>query len=92
MQRKIARMAAWLSIGLVILFYILCLLKIHFSFNFIPFHSIERFLDRQIKFKWGWWLLCIAPVLAIVGVLVEKPRYKMPPAQKASGDTAKEGA
>lgn len=78
MQRKIARMAAWLSFVLVILFYFLALLKIHTSFSFIPFRSLERFLDRQIKFKWGWWPLVAGPVLAVIGVLSEKPRYKKP--------------
>ncbi len=78
MQRKVARMAAWLSLGLIILFYILSLLKIHYSFNFIPFHSFERFMERQIKFKWGWWLLIAGPVLAVLGVLRNKPKYKPP--------------
>jgi predicted membrane channel-forming protein YqfA (hemolysin III family) len=78
MQRKIVRVAAWLSLILVILFYFLALLKIHTSFSFISFHSIERFLGRQIKFKWGWWLLVAGPVLALAGALIEKPRYKIP--------------
>ncbi|MGZ3763474.1 MAG: hypothetical protein ACXVA2_02370 [Mucilaginibacter sp.] len=78
MQRKIARLAAWLSVVLIILFYFLCLLKIHTSFNFIPFHSLERFLDRQIKFKWGWWLLATGPVLALIGSFSEKSKYKIP--------------
>ena len=78
MQRKVARMAAWLSLGLVILFYFLSLLKIHYSFTFIPFHSFEKFMERQIKFKWGWWLLIAGPVLAVLGVLRDKPKYKPP--------------
>jgi hypothetical protein len=86
MQPKLTRMAAWLSVGLVILFYFLCLLKIHFSFNFIPFHSLEKFLDRQIKFKWGWWLLCAGPVMALAGSLFSRPKFKMPD-QPKSGNT-----
>ena len=86
---KIARMAAWLSVGLVILFYFLCLLKIRYSFDFIPFHSIERFLDRQIKFKWGWWLLVAGPVLALIGALSERARFKMPDQQAVETDTIK---
>ncbi len=78
MQRKIVRLAAWLSLILVILFYFLALLKIYTSFSFIPFHSIERLLGRQIKFKWGWWLLAAGPVVALAGALSEKPRYKIP--------------
>jgi hypothetical protein len=78
MQRKVARMAAWLSLILIVLFYFLSLLKIHYSFNFIPFHSFERFMERQIKFKWGWWLLIAGPILAVVGILNDKPKYKPP--------------
>ena len=78
MQIKLARMAAWLSVGLIILFYFLSLLKIHYSFNFIPFHSLEKYLDRQIKFKWGWWLLIAGPALALAGALSEKSRFKIP--------------
>jgi predicted membrane channel-forming protein YqfA (hemolysin III family) len=78
MQASIARMAAWLSAILVVLFYILALLKIHTSFSFIPFHAISRFLASKIKFKWGWWLLVAGPILSLVGALRDKPRYKMP--------------
>jgi hypothetical protein len=78
MQRRIVRMAAWLSLVLIVLFYFLSLLKIHFSFNFIPLHSFERFLERQIKFKWGWWPLVAGPLLAIAGTLKKKPGYKPP--------------
>jgi len=78
MQNSIARMCAWLSAGLVVLFYILALLKIHTSFTFIPFHAISRFLAKQIKFKWGWWLLVAGPILSLTGALRDKPRYKMP--------------
>lgn len=78
MQAEVARMAAWLSVILIFLFYILALLKIHTSFTFIPFHAISRFLAKQIKFKWGWWLLVAGPCLSLAGVLSEKKRLKMP--------------
>ena len=78
MQAQVARMAAWLSVILIFLFYILALLKIHTSFTFIPFHAISRFLAKQIKFKWGWWLLVAGPCLSLAGVLSEKKRFKMP--------------
>lgn len=67
-QLKITRFAAWLSLALVAILYLLALLKIHTSFSFIPFHSIENFLARQIKFKWGWYLLFAGPVIALLGV------------------------
>jgi uncharacterized membrane protein len=77
MQMKIARMAAWISVVLVVLFYFLSLLKIHTSFSFIPFHPISKFLGRQIKFKWGWWFLVAGPAFALLGVLNEKSKYKI---------------
>ncbi|HTE02239.1 MAG TPA: hypothetical protein VK668_23280 [Mucilaginibacter sp.] len=89
MQMKIARMAAWLSVGLIILFYFLALLKIHTSFSFIPFHAISKFLARQIKFKWGWWLLVAGPALALAGALSEKSKYKMPTQQQAVNNAGK---
>jgi predicted membrane channel-forming protein YqfA (hemolysin III family) len=78
MQMKIARMAAWLSVILLMLFYFLALLKIHTSFSFIPFHSISKFLASKIKFKWGWWLLVAGPIIALAGALIEKSKYKIP--------------
>jgi len=78
MQPKLVRLTALISLGLITLFYVLSLLKIHFSFNFIPFHSFEKFMERQIKFKWGWWLLVAGPILALLGTIYEKPKYKKP--------------
>jgi hypothetical protein len=86
MQRKLVRLTAWLSLALVILFYFLALLKIHYSFTFIPFHSFERYMERQIRFKWGWWLLVAGPVLAVAGALREKPKYKAPVKEEKIGD------
>ena len=71
-QVKITRLSSWLSLGLVILFFIAAWLKVHTSFSFIPFHSIDAFLTRQIKFKWGWYLLFAGPLLALAGVLFNK--------------------
>ncbi|WP_428330744.1 hypothetical protein [Mucilaginibacter sp.] len=71
-QVKITRLSSWLSLGLVILLFIAAWLKVHTSFSFIPFHSIDAFLTRQIKFKWGWYLLFAGPLLALAGVLFNK--------------------
>jgi hypothetical protein len=73
-QVKITRFAAWSSLVLVVLFYMLAQLKIHTSFSFIPFHAIENFLARQIKFKWGWYLLFVGPLLALLGAFMEKKK------------------
>src|SRR5471030_997895 len=73
-QIKITRFAALLSFILVVLLYLMAQLKVHTSFSFIPFHSVENFLAGQIKFKWGWFLLFGGPVLALLGIVFEKKR------------------
>ncbi|WP_299580055.1 hypothetical protein [Mucilaginibacter sp.] len=76
-QVKITRLAAWLSLGLVILFYLLALLKVHTSFSFIPFRSVSAYLSGKIKFKWGWYLLFGGPLLALAGVVFgRRPDFK----------------
>jgi len=71
-QLPVARLCAFLSLTLAILLYIAAQLKIHSSFSFIPFKSIAGFLARQIKFKWGWYLLFAGALLAITGVSTTK--------------------
>jgi len=71
-QISIARLCSWLSLALVTLFFIAAILKVHHTFSFIPFQSIAGFLTRQIKFKWGWYLLFAGPLLAIVGAVAFK--------------------
>lgn len=66
-QAKLTRLTAWISLGLVVLFYLLAILKVHTSFNFIPFRSVAEYLSGKIKFKWGWFLLFGGPLLAIIG-------------------------
>jgi len=73
-RSKITRLAAQLSLILVVLFYILAQLKVRTSFTFIPFHSIANLLTRQIKFIWGWYLLFGGAFLALLGALLEKKR------------------
>ncbi|HVW97402.1 MAG TPA: hypothetical protein VHA56_15625 [Mucilaginibacter sp.] len=73
-QPKLTRLAAWGSVGLVALFYVLAFLKVHTQFSFIPFHSIDAFLTRQIRFKWGWYILFSGALLALAGVIFEKKR------------------
>jgi len=81
-QAKLTKFVAWFSLALVMLFYIGAFLKVHTSFSFIPFRSIDAFLTRQIKFKWGWYLIFAGPLLAVAGVLFErKPNFIAPPTQ-----------
>jgi hypothetical protein len=73
-QPKITRMAAYISLGLVIVFYIAAVLKVNHAFSFIPFKSIAGYLSRQIKFKWGWYILFIGQLLALAGVINNQPK------------------
>ncbi len=73
-QPKITRMAAWFSLVLVILFYLLAFLKVHTSFNFIPFRSVAAYLSGKIRFKWGWLLLFGGALLALAGTLLKRNR------------------
>ena len=71
-QVKITRLAAWLSLALIFVFYIAAILKVKTSFSFIPFHSIAGFLSNQIKLKWGWSMLFLGGILAVAGTFVSK--------------------
>lgn len=71
-QKPIVRLSAWISFVLVVLVYIAALFKVHHTFSFIPFKSLEGFLTKLIRFKWGWYLLFAGPILAIIGVNTTK--------------------
>jgi len=64
-QPKIIRMAALISLLLVVVFYIAAVFKVNTTFSFIPFKSISGYLSKQIKFKWGWYLLFAAQLLSL---------------------------
>ena len=69
-QAVTIRFCAWASLVLVILFYILAWLKVHTSFSFIPFHALDDYLTRKIRFMWGWYVLAAGAVMAIAGTLI----------------------
>lgn len=71
-EKRLIKSTAWTSLVLVALFFVLAFLKVHTSFSFIPFHSIDAFLTRQIKFKWGWFPLFAGPLLAVAGALAAR--------------------
>jgi len=85
-QQKLTRLMAYISLSLVVLFYLLTLLKLYTSFGFIKidtsgvrvntghsvFHSIDKFLLNKIKFKWGIYVLFIGGVLAVAGTFLNK--------------------
>lgn len=77
-QVKLTRLTSVLSLALIVLLYIAAWFKIHTSFSFIPFHSIDSYLSRQIRFKWGWYLLFLGSLLAIAGTLFgKKDRFRV---------------
>jgi predicted membrane channel-forming protein YqfA (hemolysin III family) len=71
-QMKITRLSALLSLGLVILFYVLAILKVKMSFDFVPLHFVAKYLTSKLKFMWGWYLLFGGPLLAVLGVMIGK--------------------
>lgn len=77
-QAKVMRFVAFASLVLVVLLYIAAVLKVKTSFSFIPFKGINAFLTRQIKFKWGWFVLFAGPVLAVIGALFSKKSIGVP--------------
>jgi predicted membrane channel-forming protein YqfA (hemolysin III family) len=79
-QHKITRASAWLSLVLVVVLLAAAIFKVKTTFSFIPFHKFDTLLTKQIKFKWGWWVLFAGPVLALAGALSSKPKgYVKPP-------------
>ena len=68
-QPKITRMAALISLLLVVVFYIAAVFKINTTFSFIPFKSISGYLAKQIKFKWGWYLLFAGQLLTLASFI-----------------------
>lgn len=71
-QRPIAKICAWVALLLTVIFYAGVQFQVHHFFTFIPFGSVTRFLTRQIRFKWGWYLLLAGPILAIIGISTTK--------------------
>ena len=74
-QPKLVKLTAWASLALVTLLLLAAVLKVHASFSFIPFKGITSFLEHQIKFKWGWYLLFAGPLVALVGTLFKPSKY-----------------
>lgn len=69
---KLTKLMAWVSVILVAVFFIAALCRIHTSFNFIPFRSISNYLSDKIRFKWGWYLLCVGAIVALAGTFGNK--------------------
>jgi hypothetical protein len=63
----IVKATAWASLILMGLLLIAAIMKVHTAFSFIPFKGISASLSRLIKFKWGWWVLFVGVIAAVVG-------------------------
>jgi hypothetical protein len=66
-QQGLARVAAWASLALAVLFYIAAQLKVNTTFSFIPFKVMAGFLAKLIKFKWGWYPLFAGAIISVIG-------------------------
>ena len=73
-QVKITRLAAWISLLLIVLLYLAAILKVNTTFSFIPFKLVSGYLTRQVKFRWGWYLLFAGQLLVLTGVLSNKKK------------------
>ncbi|MFD2147221.1 hypothetical protein [Mucilaginibacter antarcticus] len=74
-KAKLVRTTAWLSLVLVVLLFVAAYLKVNASFSFIPFKSFAGFLSKQIKFKWGWYVLYAGSAIALGGSLLKRSQY-----------------
>ena len=72
---KLVKFTALASLALVTLLLLAAFLKVSTSFSFIPFKGITSFLEKQIKFKWGWYLLFAGPLVALVGTFFKPSKY-----------------
>jgi hypothetical protein len=77
-QTKVTRFTAFMSLGLVALLLLAAFLKVKTSFSFIPFKGIAAFLTSKIRFRWGWIVLFVGPVLAVTGALFSKKPLNIP--------------
>jgi predicted membrane channel-forming protein YqfA (hemolysin III family) len=77
-QAKIMRIAAWLSVVLVVLLLVAAIMKVNSAFSFIPFKGVNRFLTSQLKFQWGWYVMFAGPALALIGALSSGPKAFIP--------------
>ncbi|PJJ79428.1 hypothetical protein [Mucilaginibacter auburnensis] len=71
-RNGLVKLTAWLSLALVALLLLAAIMKVNTSFSFLPFKSVAGFLTKQIKFKWGWYLLFAGAVVALGGSFANK--------------------
>jgi len=61
------KLNAWTAFGLVVFIFIAVVMKVQTAFSFIPFPKIANTLSGFIHYRWGWYLLFVGPILALLG-------------------------
>ena len=73
-RRPLVKIAAYISLLLVVLIYVGAIFQVKSEFNFIPFKGVASGLSRAIKFKWGWYPLFAGAILGVGGTFATKPK------------------
>ncbi len=66
-SNQLAKFASWIALGLVTLVFIAAIMKVNTAFSFIPFPKLSHTLSGLIHYRWGWYLLFLGSVLALLG-------------------------
>ncbi len=61
------KLNAWIAFSLVVLLFIAAVMKVNTAFSFIPFPKLSHTLSGFIHYRWGWYLLFVGSVLALLG-------------------------
>jgi hypothetical protein len=87
-QPKITRAVAWIGFALLVLLLVAAVFKVQTFFDFMPFKGFRRVLTRQLRFKWGWYVLFTGVILAVAGALSSKSKsyIKPTPAVEDAGE------
>jgi len=71
-NNQLAKIASWITLGLVALVFIAAVMKVNTAFSFIPFPKLSQTLSGLIHYRWGWYLLFAGPILALLGSVNRK--------------------
>lgn len=66
-NNQITKMAGWTTLSLVALVFVAAIMKVNTAFSFIPFPKLSHVLSGLIHYRWGWYLLFIGAILAVLG-------------------------
>jgi hypothetical protein len=80
-QRGLSRVMAILSLLLVVALYAAAVSKVSTAFSFIPFKGLSTGMSKLIKFKWGWYVLFIGGLIAVISSIANRPPRISNPAE-----------